>query len=378
MTDRNVRNLSRLEAKGSSSRLLNLHRIALEYGATAEWGDQPMFSDRRLNRALIIKHRLRRDELQNFRHRRFVATKVVLPIDPRALGVGGRFMFVGQANFYRTLATNFGLNREDEDTRRLELLDRLPAFDPFLMREYLRTNGAIVAPCYFNISKGDLNGITEFVKSEVESLVNLSIGGGVDTKSGNPVARMTSIILSTKLGSDLALLGQTFRLEPEQYREGVFCWKGFLYYKWMNARTMSGVREVTEGVRTIRPRGLVDTSVAVELDRSRERICEQILQACDDAGRMIAAYDRAYEALVVGGRPEQFRDFLLAAPRLFARLGERLGAIEHITSFWSYRFGHGHATPDAAELLDIFSDFETSLGVPETRRTNSSEPAVAA
>ena len=45
MTDRNVRNLSWLEAKGSSSRLLNLHRTALEYGATAEWHEQPMFND---------------------------------------------------------------------------------------------------------------------------------------------------------------------------------------------------------------------------------------------------------------------------------------------------------------------------------------------
>lgn len=378
MTDRNVRNLSWLEAKGSSSRLLNLHRIALEYGATAEWNEQPMFNDRMLNRALIIKHRLRRDEIHNFRHRRFVATKIVLPIDPRALGVGGRFMFVGQNNFYQAMSANFGLSREDEDTRRLELLDRLPAFDPFLMREYLRTNGANVGSCYFNISNGDTAGITEFVKSEVESLVKLSMSSGADMKSSNPVARMTSIILSTELGSELALLGRTFRLEPEQYREGVFCWKGFLYYKWMIARTMSGVGEVAEGVRAICPRGRVDTSAAMELDRSRERISEQIIQACDDAGRMIAAYDRAYEGLVVGGRPEQFRDFLLAAPRLFARLGERLGAIEHIVSFWSYRFGHGHATPDAAELLDIFSDFETSLGVPDNRRSSSSEPAFAA
>ncbi len=378
MTDRNVRNLSRLQATGSSSRLLNLHRVALECGTTAEWAARPLFRDRLLNRALIIKHRLRRDELQHFRHRRFVATKIILPIDPSDLGLGGRFMFIGQSNYHRALSQNFGLTPEDEDARRLELLDRLPALDPFLMREYMRSNGVDAADCYFNISIGDTDMIANFVKREVSSLVDLSMGSEADITIENPVARLTARILATDSRADLELLGRTFRLQPEQYREGVFCWKGFLYYKWMIARTMAGVGGVSEAVRTVRPRGQVDAATAVALDRSRHYICEHIIQACEDAGRMIGAYDRAYEALVIGGRPELFRDFLLTAPRLFARLGERVGAIEHIVSFWSYRFARGVAAPDAVELLDIFSDFETSLGVPEDRRSILPAPVIAA
>ena len=36
--------------------------------------------------------------------------------------------------------------------------------------------------------------------------------------------------------------------------------------------------------------------------------------------------------------PKTFRDFLLSAPYMFLELGEKMGAISHIVSFWRYRF----------------------------------------
>jgi hypothetical protein len=48
---------------------------------------------------------------------------------------------------------------------------------------------------------------------------------------------------------------------------------------------------------------------------------------------------------------------------MFNDLGERLGAIEHIVSFWRFRFPGDKmpvVTPD--ELSDMFMDFEGSLG----------------
>lgn len=362
MADRTIRNLGNLQASGSSSRLLNLHRVHLEHGHTEEWAARPLFRDRMLNRALIVKHRLRRDELQHFRGRRFVATKIVLPIDKKDLSLGGRYMFVGQSDYQRTLNYNFGLSLDDEDVRRLELLDRLPALDPFLMREYLRSHGVDVAACYLDLSAGDAERMTAFVNREIRPLVDLSFADHSDLAIENPVARLTARILSSESDRDLAALGRTFRLEPEQYREGVFCWKGFLYYKWMMGRIIADVAEVTEALRTVRPLGRIDIATSVALDRSRAQIRDRIIEACDISTRMLAAYDGAYESLVVGGRPESFRDFLLAAPGLFARLGERLGAIEHIVSFWRYRFHRGAPAPDARELLEVLSDFETSLG----------------
>ena len=49
----------------------------------------------------------------------------------------------------------------------------------------------------------------------------------------------------------------------------------------------------------------------------------------------------AFADLVANQSPKTFRDFLLCAPYMFLELGEKLGAISHIVSFWRYRFPAG-------------------------------------
>ena len=56
-----------------------------------------------------------------------------------------------------------------------------------------------------------------------------------------------------------------------------------------------------------------------------------------------------------------FRDFLLDAPSMFSRLGDQLGAVQHIVSYWRFRFGPGVPPVNVEELMDIFMDFETGL-----------------
>ena len=61
--------------------------------------------------------------------------------------------------------------------------------------------------------------------------------------------------------------------------------------------------------------------------------------------------------------PKTFRDFLLSAPYMFLELGEKLGAISHIVSFWRYRFPPGSPHQiDAEELTAIFQDFSGGFG----------------
>jgi hypothetical protein len=75
-------------------------------------------------------------------------------------------------------------------------------------------------------------------------------------------------------------------------------------------------------------------------------------------------YDEAFADLTHNGRAARFRDFLIKAPTMFTMLGERIGAISHIVSFWRYRFPEGaQAGVPAFELAEIVRDFEASLGV---------------
>ena len=368
MTDRAVRNLAHLRGSASTARVLNLLRVWEENGDSAadgavrnaDWAARPIFRNPALNRALLIKHRLRRNETDLFTGRRQVATKVVIPIDGDDLKTGGRYVFVNQIGFERAMIEAFGVAPDHPDVETLRLIDRLPSLDPFLLREQLRRGGLDPAPCYFAISEGDLARMTAFVRAEIEPLVTLSLGDTLAV-SADSATRMASKILSQAPGEQLDALRQTLRLAPEQYEEGVFCWKGFLYYKWCLGNLLGEVGGVAEAVRTVRPVGKIDAPAREYLDRGREVLRAQIMKTCEEVSRTLRVYDDAYANLTQAGRPIAFRDFLLDAPSMFSRLGDQLGAIHHIVSYWRFRFAAGAPAVTVEELIDIFMDFETGL-----------------
>ncbi|MEY3292569.1 MAG: hypothetical protein RJB12_340, partial [Pseudomonadota bacterium] len=66
MSDRAVRSLEFLEKSASTARVLNLFQIYKAHGHTSAWREQPLFQTPGLNQALVIKHRLRRNETDLF------------------------------------------------------------------------------------------------------------------------------------------------------------------------------------------------------------------------------------------------------------------------------------------------------------------------
>jgi hypothetical protein len=96
----------------------------------------------------------------------------------------------------------------------------------------------------------------------------------------------------------------------------------------------------------------------------RPRLAKRIVSAATNVGRTLAIYDQAYRALVDGSNPGPFRRFLLDGPGLFFELGESIGILSHIGSFWAYRMGAAaqnaqRLTP--TEYADILIDFDESL-----------------
>jgi hypothetical protein len=373
MSDRAVRNLEHLRRTASTARVLNLLKVYDEHGETDDWHDRPMFRTPALNTALIIKHRLRRNETDSFPGRRQVATKVVVPIDSTDLKTGGRFVFVNQIGFERAMQEAFGIAADHPDLKTLRLMDQLPSLDPFLLREQLRRGEVDAAPCYFALSEADLERMLTFVQSEIEPLVTLSMGDGVAAVGST--ARMASKILSNAPGDRLEALRATLRLEPEQYQEGVFCWKGFLYYKWTLASLMADIVNVADEVGSVQPVGPSDRAAKEYIDRGRSVLRGRIMKTCEEVSRTLRYYDDAYAGLTRDGKPLAFRDFLLEAPTLFARLGDQLGAVQHIVSFWRFRFGPKAPPVGVDELIDIFMDFETGL---MGRETDAYDPRDAA
>ena len=358
-SDRSFRNLNHLEKSASTARLLNLLRVWREHDQTDDWRDRPLFRTRALNQSLVIKHRLRRDELDLFRSRRHIATKIVLPIDTTDLKAGGRYFFVNEVAFERMMRSAFGIGPDHPDVILMRLIDELPSLDPFLLREQLRRNGRDPAACYFGISDADLDRMMHFVEREISPLVALTLGDS--QASGASVQRLASKILSNDPGDRMEALGITLNLPPDQYQEGVFCWKGFLYYKWSLGELLPDALRVADAVARVKPQGSTTPNVRAYLAHSRTSLRRRILGACRSVSKKLKVYDEAYSALTVQANPNAFRDFLLEAPATFRTLGEQLGVLQHIVSYWAFRFGPGAPLTTPEELMDVLMDFEAGL-----------------
>lgn len=360
---RAVRSLLRLESSVSTARALNLRALWRKNREEAEYQEKPFFRSPILNRAIILKHRLRTDELDLMGGARTTATKVILPLDVSDLRVGARSFFVNQVG-YRSLLEEIetaDLAADRRDATLLDLLDALPSLDPFLMRERLRQNDFSPARCYFDLSEADTARMFAFVRQELMPLIGMSFDD-VEVRLFERTDKLAQKILANASDSELDPLRQGLGMGRAEFEEGVFCWKGFIYYKWTLNNLLPKVRPVASEIARIRPSDNPSDEDKAFLDASRDRLTRALDQGCSTVRETLKVYDDAYRDLTLKGQPTAFREFLLKAPTLFYQLGERLGSVDHIVSFWRYRF-----PPDVRpkigteELFDILADFESSL-----------------
>ncbi len=359
--NRDVRNLANLGETASTSRVLNLAQISMTSSRDEGYASSPFFRNSTLNRALIIKHTLRPNERDLFSKPRRTVTKIILPFDATDLRLGGRSIFVNQIGFDAFARSYFNVDNANAalDVQALRHLDDIPSLDPFLVREHLARFEIRPAPCYLKISPRDLEDMVSFTNDEIQRLVLAACGEGMEMAA----MKLTSKILANALDSDLDPLKLTFRMNDEEFSEGMFSWRGFLYFKWRQSGLQAEIGRVVKGLAEYRPMGPADEGTREYLRGASPRLSRQIITAILNTRRTLDIYDQAYKSLVEGSDPAPFRKFLLEGPAMFFGLGECIGVLSHIASFWSYRMGpkmqHLRLTP--AEFADILVDFEDSL-----------------
>ena len=245
----------------------------------------------------------------------------------------------------------------------LRLMNTIPSLDPFLLREHLRNNEFDVAACYFEISAGDQQRMHDFTSGELSRLIQLAGGGGAGNDASSN--RLVSALLSSQVDEKLEPLRMTLGLTGNDFREGVFSWRGFLYYKWSMNQFWPDVMQVLREIKEIRPHGSVSPDQSAYLTSAKRSIIEMVRDNGKHVNKVLKIYDSSFHELVANQAPKTFRDFLLSAPYMFLELGEKMGAISHIVSFWRYRFPPGTAPHiDAEELSIIFQDFTSGFGEP--------------
>lgn len=357
------RDLSLIRASGSTARVLNLALVYERFGDTAAFRDNPLFRSPKLNRALIIKHALRDHERALFERPEPHTTKIVFPFSATELELGGTSVMVGERRFEQSLRQALGASVEQDDFladfELITLLHELPSFDPFLLKEQLKRGGHEPGACFFEVSEADIASMLAFVQHEIAPLVETAFGAG-GRRAEKLSMRMAQKIMTDGEAQMLAPLRDTMRLGVGEFAEGVFAWKGFLYYKWMLRAFATAQDDFATRLATC--------SISCETSHQRYevgRLRRDVLQGVERVGlrvaELVTEYDRAFAALVRGD-PMPFRSFLRDAPAQFIPLGEATGAVKHIYSFWGFRFPSGSPLRlEAAEALDILQEFARML-----------------
>lgn len=372
MSDRAIRNLLALQDSASTARVLNLVSIWRNNQNDPDYLAKPFFRNNILNKSIIIKHKLRDHEMDLFQAERSTVTKILVPIDAKDLKIGGRYVFINQKNFDIILQSTFGetFDKDSRDRTVLELLDATPSLDPFLLREQLKRYGIYPSDCYFEISKADIDKMYAFTSREVGALIS-SAFGGVDVQ-GFKTNKLVKKILSSTVDEDLDPLRVNLHMQPAEFIEGLFCWRGFLYYKWSHYSSVSRLNATMREMISYHPKGPFDNETRDSLVKLRASLARGILGTNREIETTLKRYDDAYSSLTSKSDPLAFRQFLLTAPSMFKELGERLGVVSHIISYWSYRFPNAKALPiPAADLLRIFSDFDDGLSFNEHAKAMS-------
>ncbi len=362
LSNRDVRSLANLGETASTSRVLNLSAVHVNSAREKDYQLKPFFRDSQMNKAILVKHTLRANERELFSRHRRTATKIILPFDAADLKLGGRSILINQIGFDQFCRAYFGDDiNANSDVQILRLLDQLPSVDPFLVREHLSRHGHRPGACYLKISPHDIQRMIGFANEEIERLVRTAFSGSI----GGSAIKLAGKILANELDTELWPLKATLRMSDDEFSDGIFSWRGFLYFKWRHIELQDEMRKVLEGLSTYQPIGPCDDGTRDYLKEVRPRLAQRIVNAVASVGRTLNVYDMAYHALVHGENPGPFRRFLLDGPSLFFELGESIGILSHIASFWTYRMGQQMMTQRLTpfEYGDILMDFEDSLSV---------------
>lgn len=382
-----VPNLKVVVATSPTARLLNLHALAMEKSTDPDYYAKPMFIHPVLNRSIIVKHNVRPGEEERIAPRRFNATKIIFPFEPSDLGLGGQYMFVGQENFLAVITRHleYGGRVLDRDLAVLRILDGLPTLDPFLVREVLATHKIEVDASYYRFSEPEKAHMLAFVEREIEALIELCFGAAAANDARSK--RFSQLLLADQDSPELEPLQATLRMQGAEFAEAMFAWKAFLYYRWRAHELAPALQATARSIGRINRRRY-DTDGLRFVLSGKALLETTIAKTWREVADALKTYSDAFEAMTRDRNPETFRQFLKIGSTRFIDLGERIGRLEQLVSFWDYRLkAHEHGGQSPEDVMDAMRDLLQGLSIwptapakapPELQPLSSSRRRLAA
>jgi hypothetical protein len=334
---RGERQLETLAARPSDWRIFNVghHLNRVRHSQAAD--TVRLFTRRRLDDSIVIKHALRPNERDLFERPPVVATKVLVPVDPGQISLGAYSFFVGERTAPQTLQRLFGIapahGTRDPDIEILGLMDRAPSLDVFLLKEILTGAGSAVPAHVFDLSLADVPEFRSYIQRELAPLVSIATGSAETSK----IARVVDSVFGAKLGPHAEQFLAALGLPEPKWAEIVFAWKAALYYEQKSVdlrrrfeKTAAGLRQLqTYGHSEVYPR-----SLTAEQRRDLAAATGAAFIRCQNG---LALFNSARRReIIASGVTGGIAAYLTALPGAVFAYAADAALVDHILSYWAY------------------------------------------
>lgn len=322
-----------------SSRVFNCNDLARKL-ERQKVEDRLFFKNASMNTLILIKEPLTDERVAPHPSGFAVGTKLYIPYNEANVYEGGRSVFCHSKQLMEVLNQHFGfdgakVSKEDldRDLKILNILDKLPSLDVFLMRDALELDGLKVNEKYFEIEEVQRAAIQEFIRGKIEPLVRAAYGSGQSVAA--KVSQLIDKIWEAKDTVALDNLIKAFRI-PEDEAPTIFAaWKGIIFYCYEYSRTKemreAFARWLKEGAQE---RELVSKAVHDYIDQTRRSVIERLRDHWKDVEGYNKEYDTVYAKFVESSDPGNFITFLRGAKSVYWRMGNSLSKMSHAVNCW--------------------------------------------
>lgn len=337
LKSRGARELEVLAATPSNWRIFN---VAQHLKQLRERGVTPatLFSNRRLDESIILKHALRPNERDLFERSPMVATKVLVPLDPAQVSLGAVSFFVGERAAPEIMQRTFGIRSDrtrtaDRDVRILAALDKTPSLDLFLLREILCTEALGVSTDIFSVSLAEDPHFRTFIYRELAPLVDFAIGSTDPAK----VYRFVDSIFGATLGSQAADFLSALALPPPRWAEIVFAWKAALFYEKGAADMRRRFERMVSELRALKTYGHNESYPRSLIMTQMRELADVAARAFSRCATNIAHFNSDRRArIIAGGAIGALSAYLESLPESVVDYGTGAALVDHILSYWSF------------------------------------------
>lgn len=347
----------------NSGRVLNL--INLTEAATnlndgpARANIQKLFFSSALNYVVLTKHNLRDHERDLFPRARHVATKIFIPFDPKRLEIGGRSFFIEEIQFKDHLRDLLHLDpvlgdlNVQRDIKILEALSRSPTLDPFIITEYMRSEGLQVDLAFFAESYGLAAKASAEVFQVFRPLVQRALG---KCASPEEMGRFVDQVWNISAGAADNLFLDALQIPRADWPSVIFSWKALIYYDLVSRRTNDRMEVVLQVLKETKPKMRPSRVLAARIDEQKRDLARNLYKLHGGAtGYIRQNLARIVDAILGEKSVGTLSTTLRTLADNISAVGMSVVLFDQVTSYFLYLY------PRATEGVVDADEFEGEL-----------------